>query len=217
VQRQYTGTAGRIENAQVAVFLTYAGAGGHALIDRELYLPESWTGDPERCQAAGIPEGTGFAAKPALALAMITRALDAGVAAAWVTGDEVYGADPELRSGLEKRGTGYVLAVACSHAVTSGGRKFRAGALAARVPARAWQRCPAGPGAKGHRYYDSALISLDPEDRPGCRHLLVRRSLSTGELAYYRSYAPGRVSLAALVKIAGRQWPPRRTSRPAKD
>jgi SRSO17 transposase len=207
VQRQYTGTAGRIENAQVAVFLTYAAAGGHALIDRELYLPESWTTDPERCQAAGIPEGTGFATKPALATAMISRALDAGVTAAWVTGDEVYGSDPELRRELEERATGYVLAVACSHPATASGRKYRADALAARVPARGWQRYSAGPGAKGHRYYDWALISLDhPQDRPGYRWLLIRRSLSTGELAYYRCYAPRHVPLAALVKVAGRRW-----------
>jgi SRSO17 transposase len=151
VQRRYTGTAGRIENAQVAVYLTYAAAGGHALIDRELYLPRSWTGDPQRCEAVGIPEGTGFATKPALALRMITRALDAGVQAEWVTGDEVYGADPGLREDLEERGIGYVLAVACHRTVTAGQREYRADALAARVPARGWQRCSAGPGAKGHR------------------------------------------------------------------
>ena len=91
VQRQYTGTAGRVENSQVAVFLTYAGRGGHALIDRELYLPESWTSDPDRCRAAGIPEGTAFTTKPKLARRMIARALDAGAPAGWVTGDEVYG------------------------------------------------------------------------------------------------------------------------------
>jgi SRSO17 transposase len=94
VQRQYTGTAGKVENAQVAVYLTYSTPAGHALIDRELYLPESWTGDPGRCAAAGIPEGTAFATKPELALRMVGRALDAGTPAGWVTGDEVYGNDP---------------------------------------------------------------------------------------------------------------------------
>jgi SRSO17 transposase len=103
VQRQYTGTAGRVENCQVAVFLTYAAPGGHALIDRELYLPESWTCDPARCAAAGIPGDVTFATKPQLALRMITRALDAGTPAGWVSGDEVYGADPQLRAGLEER------------------------------------------------------------------------------------------------------------------
>ena len=114
VQRQYSGTAGRIENCQVAVYLTYAAPRGHALIDRELYLPASWAGDPLRCQAAGIPAGTAFATKPALARRMIARALDAGTPAAWVAGDEVYGTDPGLRTDLEKRGMGYVLAVARS-------------------------------------------------------------------------------------------------------
>ena len=106
VQRQYTGTAGRVENAQVAVYLTYAGRGGHALIDRELYLPESWTGDPARCRAAGVPGDVVFATKPALARRMISRALDAGVPAGWVTGDEVYGGDPGLGAGLEARRAG---------------------------------------------------------------------------------------------------------------
>ncbi len=161
MQRQYTGTAGRVENCQVAVYLTYAAAGGHALIDRELYLPESWAADPGRCAAAGIPAGTGFAAKPELALRMITRALDAGMPAAWVTGDEVYGADPALRAGLEERQMSYVLAVAKSHPVTTVAGACRADALANRLPPRAWQRL-AGPGAKGHRWYDWAWAAIDP-------------------------------------------------------
>src|SRR5215208_3169079 len=111
VQRQHTGTAGRVENAQVAVLLTYASAAGHAVIDRELYVPKSWAGDPERLRAAGVPDQVSFATKPALAKAMLARALDAGVPASWVTGDEVYGACPRLRAWLEGRGIGYVLAV----------------------------------------------------------------------------------------------------------
>ncbi len=103
VQRQYTGTAGRIENAQVGVYLVYAAAGGHAFIDRALYLPKSWTRDPDRCRAAGVPDDVGFATKPALAREMIARALDAGAPAAWVAGDEVYGDDSELRDDLQER------------------------------------------------------------------------------------------------------------------
>ena len=120
VQRQYSGTAGRVENCQVAVFLSYASPAGHALIDRELYLPRSWTADPARCAAAGIPAKTAFATKPRLARRMIGRALDAGTPAGWVTGDEVYGADPGLRADLERRQIGYVLAVAASHPVATG-------------------------------------------------------------------------------------------------
>lgn len=103
-QRQYTGTAGRVENAQVAVYLTCASAAGHAMIDRELYLPKSWTGDRDRCAAAGVPAEVEFATKPALARDMIVRALEAEVPARWAAGDEVYGADPKLRAELEARG-----------------------------------------------------------------------------------------------------------------
>jgi hypothetical protein len=158
VQRQYTGTAGRVENAQVAVYLVYATDAGHGLIDRELYLPRSWTGDPGRLQAAGVPDQVGFATKPELATRMLARALDAGVPAAWVTGDEVYGANPGLRAELEGRGVGYVLVVARDHRVVAGGDTYRADELAARVPARAWQQISCGKGAKGHRFYDWAFI-----------------------------------------------------------
>jgi SRSO17 transposase len=205
VQRQYTGTAGRIENAQVAVYLTYAAAAGHAAIDRELYLPRSWTGNPARCRAAGIPDGTAFATKPKLARRMIARTLDAGAPAEWVAGDEVYGADPGLRGDLESRGTGYVLAVAKSHRVNAGAGACRADALAARLPRSAWQRYSAGAGAKGHRLYDWAWAGID-HGRPGHRWLLIRRNYRTAELAFYRCYAPRHVSLAALAKVAGRRW-----------
>jgi SRSO17 transposase len=205
VQRQYTGTAGRTENAQVAVYLTYAARAGHAMIDRELYLPKSWTADPARCAAAGIPEDTAFATKPALARRMLARTLDAGVPARWVAGDEVYGTDPRLRGDLEERGTGYVLAVACRHTVTTGAGTVRADVLARRLPRSAWQRHSAGQGAKGCRYYDWAWITIDP-GRPGHRWLLIRRNRTTKELAYYRCYAPRPVSLATLVKVAGLRW-----------
>jgi len=205
VQRQYSGTAGRVENCQVAVFLSYASRRGHALIDRELYLPRSWTCDKARCAAAGIPEGTVFATKPRLARAMIGRALDAGTPAAWVTGDEVYGADPGLRADLERRQTGYVLAVAATCQVTTGAGTCQARQLAARLPRRAWQCYSAGQGAKGHRYYDWAWLATDP-GRPGRHWLLIRRSRRTGELAFYRCYSPRQVPLPVLVKVAGTRW-----------
>ncbi|MEV5079711.1 IS701 family transposase [Streptomyces sp. NPDC056159] len=203
VQRQYTGTAGRIENAQVAVYLVYAGRRGHAAVDRELYVPRSWTSDSDCCRAAGL--GEGFATKPELAARMVARFLDAGHRAAWVAGDEVYGGNPTLRTALEERGAGYVLAMACSHEVTTGAGKFRADALAKKVPKRAWQKLSAGDGAKGHRFYDWAAIDLvDP--RPGSRQLLIRRNRSTGELAHYRCYSPAPVPLTTLVRVAGSRW-----------
>jgi SRSO17 transposase len=212
VKRQYTGTAGRVENAQVAVYLVYATDAGHAMIDRELYLPRSWTDDPERLQAAGVPDQVGFATKPKLATAMICRALDAGVPAAWVTGDEVYGANPGLRAELEARQIGYVLAVACDHPVGFGGTTQRADALLGQVPARAWQQISCGTGAKGHRYYDWAFLRLDhdhgpvPGEQAGQHWLMVRRNQRTGELAFYRCFTPRPVPLAVLVRVAGRRW-----------
>ena len=206
VQRQYTGTAGRIENAQVAVYLGYAAPAGHALIDRELYLPQSWTGDPDRCAAAGIPADVTFATKPQLARRMIQRAVTAGVPFAWTAADEVYGDNGPLRAWLEEGQLRYVLAVSCDHRVPAGaGHTIRADELAARLPRRAWQRLSAGEGAKGHRYHDWAWTSIS-DPRPGHRWLLIRRTPRTGELAFYRCYAPHPVPLATLVNVAGRRW-----------
>lgn len=208
-QRQYTGTAGRTENAQVAVYLAYAAPAGSAFIDRALYLPRSWTSDPARCAAAGVPQDTAFATKPALAQEMIGRALDAGTPAAWVAADEVYGQDPQLRAELARRGLGYVLAIAKSHPVLTPAGPLPAIELAKRLPARAWQRLSAGPGAKGPRWYDWALIeAADPAvtEGGGPHWLLIRRRISDGELAFYRAHAPHPVPLAQLVKVAGSRW-----------
>jgi SRSO17 transposase len=205
VQRQYTGTAGRIENSQVAVYLAYSTPRGHAAIDRELYVPRSWAQDTARCQAAGIPDTVSFATKPALAARMIGRALDAGVPASWVAGDEVYGGNPHLRTVLEGRQVGYVLAVACDHQIMTRAGKFRADVLVKKLPKRVWQKLSVGAGAKGYRFYDWALADI-ADDRPGHRHLLVRRNRRTGELAFYRCYSAARVPLSTLVKVAGRRW-----------
>jgi SRSO17 transposase len=210
VQRQYTGTAGRIENAQVAVFLTYAARRGHALIDRALYLPRSWVEDPDRCAAAGIPADTQFATKPALATAMITRAVQAGVPAAWVAGDEVYGADPHLRRTVRAHGLGYVLQIAANRRVPTHAGPIRVDTLPALIPPGRWQTYSAGAGSKGPRYYSWAWIAITPEDPEqtdtGRHHVLIRRNDSTGELAYLRCYSPNPVPLATLVRVAGQRW-----------
>jgi SRSO17 transposase len=204
VQRQYTGTAGRIENAQVAVYLAYASPGGHTLIDRALYLPAAWTGDRDRCKAAGIPDDVDFATKPALATAMITAALDSGVPASWVAGDEVYGADPTLRATLEDRGVGYVLAVAANRRIPVGLGVRRVDQLTAQLPPRSWQRLSAGAGAHGPRLYSWAWIPLPATT--GNRWILVRRNDSTREHAYYLTYHPQPVPLRELVRVAGQRW-----------
>jgi len=206
VQRQYTGTAGRVENAQVAVYLTYATDAGHAFIDRELYLPRSWADNTDRRAAAGVPDEVAFATKPALARQMIARALDAGVPACWVTGDEVYGADPSLRGELEARRIGYVLAVGSDRRVVTGAGTMRADQVAKTLPRGAWQQRSAGAGAKGPRLYDWALVDIDA-DQPGHRWLLVRRNHTTRELAYYRCYSPQPVPLSArLDEHQVRRW-----------
>jgi SRSO17 transposase len=205
-QRQYTGTAGRIENAQVAVYLTYAAPGGHTPIDRELYLPTSWVEDPARRERAGVPDEVEFATKPELAGQMITRAVRAGTPARWATGDEVYGADPDLRVTIAGLGVGYVLAVGSNRTVTTATQTGRVDALTASLPRRAWRRVSAGAGAKGHRWYSWALVEIAGDTDSGHHHLLVRRNDKTGELAYYRCYSPDPVELADYVRVAGWRW-----------
>ncbi len=208
VQRQYTGTAGRIENSQVAVFLAYAARRGHALIDRALYLPRSWVDDPGGPPGPGAPDRVGFATKPPLATAMIPAALAAGVPAAWVAGDEVYGADPGLRQAVRAAGLGYVLQVSANRRVPTEAGSIRVDALAGMLPDNAWQKRSAGTGSKGERLYSWAWIDLLGEDSQdqGHHHALIRRNDSTGELAYHRCYTPHPTSLSQLVRVAGQRW-----------
>jgi SRSO17 transposase len=210
VQRQYTGTAGRIENAQVSVFLAYASPAGRALIDRAMYLPVSWTDDPARCAAAGVPDDVGFATKITLGRRMLDRAVDSGVPAGWVTADEFYGGDRGLRRDLQGRRLGYVLAVAKSHRVNIGGPLgvARADTVAAGLSRRAWNRRSAGNGAKGRRDYDWAWVAVVPpaDEATGFHWLLIRRRITDGELAFYRCHAPTQVGLPTLVRIAGTRW-----------
>ncbi|MEU0572225.1 IS701 family transposase [Nonomuraea sp. NPDC005983] len=207
VQRQYSGTAGRIENCQVGVFLAYATPAGRALLDRRLYLPEhTWPADRDRCATAGVPAQTVFATKPTLAGQMISAALDAGLSARWVTGDEVYGQDPRLRALLHQRRIGYVLAIAGNRRVNLEGIDRNAADIAAEVAQRHWHHYSAGQGAKGPRYYLWAWARIDADQDGGSRWLLIRRNPVTGELAYYRCYAPAPTPLPTLIRIAGIRW-----------
>lgn len=204
VQRQYSGTAGRIENCQIGVFLAYASGHGRALIDRALYLPESWAGDAERREEAGVPAEVGFSTKPKLGRAMLERAFRAGLPCAWVTGDSVYGGDYSLRRAVEKSGRGYVLAV------TSGQRLgFKPVAdWLEDVPPRAWKRLSAGDGAKGPRLYDWAWLSYRSDTAQGWKKgLLIRRRIAKpGEFAFYLTLSPEESTLADLVRVAGTRW-----------
>jgi SRSO17 transposase len=209
VQRQYSGTAGRTENCQIGTFLAYACSRGHVLIDRELYLPESWTDDRDRCRAAGVPDEVGFATKPRQAMAMLARAFDAGVPFSWITADEAYGQVKYLRVWLEERDAAYVLATKRNDTlITTTGGQARADDLIAALPAQAWRRVSAGAGAHGPREYDWARVGIRIAWARGRGHwLLARRSISDpGEIAYYVCYGPRRSSLADLAWIAGARW-----------
>ena len=203
VQRQYSGTAGRIENCQLGVFLTYASSKGRALIDRELYLPASWTADRDRCLEAGIGQEVEFATKPELAQRMLARAREAGASFGWFTADEAYGDNPSLRAWLQDQDINYVLAISCDQRFSTPTGRIRADELTALAPQRGWQRLSAGAGSKGQRLYDWLL--LDPGTHT--HQLLVRRSISKPtELAYYIVHTPTPVPLAELVRVAGSRW-----------
>jgi SRSO17 transposase len=208
VARQYSGTAGKVDNCQIGVFLSYASPLGQVLLDRELYLPQEWTDDRERCRQAGIPEDRGFATKPQLAQQMLARAWAAGVSAAWVTGDSVYGDHRPLRRWLEAHPQAYVLAVSGKEYVGLGTQPRQVKALLASLPVEGWTRLSAGDGAKGPRWYDWCWVSLaDPVDPTWRRWLLVRRRLSALEdLTAYVVFAPQPTMLEEVVRVAGSRW-----------
>lgn len=204
VARQYSGTLGRIDSCQVAVFLTYATGRLRLLADRVLYLPKVWTDDPKRCQDAGVPQAVRFATRAQLALVMIGRAVAAGVTAAWVTADEAYGRDHRFRAGVRALGLGYVVAVARDQRVARAGARCRLDVIAAKLPAALWQTYSCGLGSKGPRWYQWAWIGLDSPD--GAVHSALIRRGPDGTLAYYLACTDTATSLPVLVAVAGRRW-----------
>ncbi len=203
VQRQYSGTAGRIENCQIGVFLGYAGRHGQALIDRALYLPADWAKDEQRRREARIPGDVAFTTKPKIGLAMLERARQAGIRFAWITGDSVYGVDHAIRRWAERHRRGYVLAVTSKQYL--GQRPVTS--WIKRLPRKAWQRLSAGDGTKGPRLYDWAYIPYSGA-APGFQcALLVRRSIADPmELTFYLTHAPKGILLDKLVRVAGLRW-----------
>jgi SRSO17 transposase len=208
VKRQYSGTAGRVENCQIGVFLSYTSDKGHALIDRELYLPREWAADAARRQEAGVPKRIDFQTKPELAQQMMERALNAGVPCQWVAADSIYGGDRRLRLWLEERQQWFVLGVAKDEPLWSGFDQRRADERIAELSAADWQPLSCGEGAKGPRLYDWALLPLPRlgQDAHVLHALLARRSLEDGGLAYFVVFAPASTSLQTLVKVAGWRW-----------
>jgi SRSO17 transposase len=218
VARQYTGSAGKVTNCQVGVFAAYVSRHGHAFIDRALYLPKAWTDDPARLSAAHVPPGATFATKPRLALAMLGRAIAAGVPFAWVAADSVYGVG-EIETALRRAGKGYVLGVNGSHPFNSWGDKppvaGTAEEIARALPASAWARLSAGEGTKGPRLRDWAYLELadleaaeygDGLSGPWTRGLLIRRSLTDGDLAYFTTWCPAGTGIEILVNVEGHRW-----------
>jgi SRSO17 transposase len=205
VQRQYSGTAGRIENCQIGVFVGYASHQGRAFLDRELYLPQEWVQDPARRGEAGVPPEVSFATKPELARQMLARAFAAGVPVSWVSGD---GDDGAFRRWLVAENHPYVLAVSAHHPLWQSGTQERADHLIAALPPAAWAPLSAGAGSQGERLYDWACIQVPYESAPGTAHwLLARRSLSDPtEHAYYRVFGPADTPVATMVRVAGMRW-----------
>ncbi len=208
VARQYSGTAGRIENCQIGVFLAYVSSRGHTLLDRELYLPKAWADDGERRRRAGIPPARNFATKPQLAQQMLARVCASDIPVAWVTGDSIYGDDRRLRSWLEAQQHAYVLAVSGKEYVWQHGRQQRVTTLLKALPDQGWTRVSAGDGAKGPRWYEWLLLPVAaPLDVAWGRWLLVRRSVDDAtDVTAYMVFAPDGTPLADLVRVAGSRW-----------
>ena len=206
VQRQYSGTLGRIDNCQIGSFLAYATtAGDRVLVDRELYIPEkTWFGDRRRCAQAGIPDDVTFATRPQQVAQMIGRARAAGLPFAWFTADEEFGQNPGLRNYLEDEGIAYVMAVPKNTCFTdSRGQETVISEVPERLKPNHWQRRSCGTGTKGFRVYDWALVnSAEPDHQ-----YMIRRSIDDGELAFYHCCNPRHEGFGELIRAAGSRWP----------
>jgi SRSO17 transposase len=218
VGRQYTGSAGKITNCQIGVFAAYVSCHGHAFIDRALYLPKAWTDDPDRMAAAHVPQKTGFSTKPALACAMIERAITANIPFAWVAADSVYGVG-DVEMTLRRGGKGYVLGVSSNHSFNSYGKPRSvagtAAAIAQELQPADWMRLSAGEGTKGPRLYDWAYLELADLDADSygsggstlwTRGLLIRRNIADGDLAFFSTWCPAGTSIETLVRVEGCRW-----------
>ena len=208
VNRQYSGTAGRVENSQIGVFLAYCSSRGSALIDRELYLPQVWIDDKDRRKEAKIPESIEFLTKPQLAVSMFRRVIDSNMPFYWAVGDEVYGRDDQLRQMLEDAGKGYVLAVPCNEHYYLNDQIGTTREHAEQLADEQWQRLSCGSGTKGERYYDWALVAFQNLAKSGFQKaLLFRRSIEKpDEIAYYICHYTPSTKIEEVVRVAGSRW-----------
>lgn len=212
VQVQHCSLTGRLENCQVGVFLAYVNPHGHSLIDRRLYLPQSWCNDPDKRAKVGVPETTEFATKPQLAKQMLKGAFEAGVRPKWVVADEVYGKDGKFWWWLEKQyQQPYLLTVASTHSVFIGYQEHRVKALAQALPDEQWQRLSCGDGTKGERIYDWARIAVNCSNKHEMkRWILLRRNIEKPDdplsITYYQVYATADTTIEDMVFVAGQRW-----------
>ena len=208
VARQYSGTAGRIENCQVGVFLTYTGSKGNAMIDRRLYIPEDWTKDVARCKEAGVPDEVKFQTKPNIGLEMLEEAHNAGLPFTWVTGDCIYGDFRDIRFWVESVNKRYVMSVSGKEYVWIGFKQHKIGSMLKKIPEDAWFEASCGNGSKGERLYEWFINAVNTPNGTGCfRHLLVRRSLSDkDDMRAYICYAPENTPVNEFIRVAGTRW-----------
>ena len=212
VQVQHCSLTGRLENCQVGVFLAYVSPQGHSLIDRRLYLPQSWCNDTDKRAKAGVPQNVKFATKPQLAKQMLKSAFEAGIRPTWVVADEVYGNDGKFWWWLEQDyQQPYLLTVASSHSVFIGYQEHRVKALAQALASEQWQRLSCGYGSKGERIYDWVRIAVNcPPEQGMKRWLLLRRNIEKPDdplsITYYQVYAPANTTLEDMVSVAGQRW-----------
>jgi SRSO17 transposase len=212
VQVQHCSLTGRLENCQVGVFLAYVSPQGHSLIDRRLYLPQSWCNDADKRAKAGVPKSVEFATKPQLAKQMLKSAFEAGIRPTWVVADEVYGNDGKFWWWLEQDyQQPYLLTVASSHSVFIGYQGHRVKALAPALASEQWQRLSCGYGSKGERIYDWVRIAVNCSHEQGMkRWLLLRRNIEKPDnplsITYYQVYAPASTTLEEIVSVAGGRW-----------
>lgn len=208
VARQYCGAAGRVENCQMGVFLTYASVHGHTLLDRELYLPRAWTDDPVRAAQAGVPADRTFATKPELARQILERTTAAGITCAWIVGDSGYGDDRRLRQWLEAQHPAYVLAISPTEQLWVGHESCTLADLLTRLATMPWERQSCGDGSQGPRWYDWQRIELNAPAQPGWKRWVVFRRSCTApdEVTAYRAYAPTDTPLAIQAQVVGHRW-----------
>ena len=209
VKRHYLGCVGKVANGITTVHLAYVRERtGHALIGARQWIPQEQIDDPVRSLVMGLPGDLVFRTKGQLAIDLLTETLTGGTRLDFVCGDEVYGSCTELRQFCEQAGQGYVLRVPSSFRLTlARGVTVTCAQAVTRLlkGTRRWEVRSAGKGSKGERWYGWALIATASSRH----HLLIRRHLKTGELAFHYCFVPeGQPeSKARLIRAAGLRWP----------